>query len=421
MEPITKTMSSSKSYHLYQSLLKNAKNGFVRYNWVLMILLCFSYHLMAKEKGLWNTERLYQTPKWEEVKIANKPGMRSILYDSIPYHKKRTQVFAYYGTPKGQVPESGWPAVVCVHGGGGTAFDAWVKKWNEKGYAAISMDLEGHLPLKTGKKAKGSRLKTPHPGPSRKGVFNDYEKPIDEQWYYHAVAQITLAHSLLLSFEEVNQHKTGIVGVSWGGTLCSTTIGIDSRFKFAIPAYGCGFLSDSSGHQGQAITSGKKSEFVNQHYDAKKYLNRVNIPVFWINGTNDAHFDMPAISIFDHSTLRFELNMGHGHQAIWRLPEVYAFADSVIGKKTSLLKVKVPLVSRGDVHCKVDRPEIIDGVKLIYTTMNSERWEKRIWKSSNAILKKNQLHAELPENTKVCYFYITDQKGYSVSSPYIEM
>ena len=36
----------------------------------------------------------------------------------------------------------GWPAVICVHGGGGTAFPAWVQAWVDRGYAAIALDME---------------------------------------------------------------------------------------------------------------------------------------------------------------------------------------------------------------------------------------------------------------------------------------
>ena len=40
-------------------------------------------------------------------------------------------------------------AMVLVHGGGGTAFDAWVRAWVKAGYAAIAMDTCGALPRNT--------------------------------------------------------------------------------------------------------------------------------------------------------------------------------------------------------------------------------------------------------------------------------
>ena len=41
-------------------------------------------------------------------------------------------MFAYIGIPKGATADNPVPAVVCVHGGAGMAFDKWVKLWNDK-------------------------------------------------------------------------------------------------------------------------------------------------------------------------------------------------------------------------------------------------------------------------------------------------
>jgi hypothetical protein len=168
---------------------------------ILLVLLAITttgIALGGNKVGPFDLDALYQTPKWEETDLAKKGDMTGILYSSIPCQGKPVQVFAYYSTPKGNAPEGGWPAVVCAHGGGGTAFDRWVRMWNKHGYAAISMDLEGHLPINADK-GKG-RKPTPNPGPSRVGVFHDYAKPLDQQWYYHAVSQVILANSLLRSF-----------------------------------------------------------------------------------------------------------------------------------------------------------------------------------------------------------------------------
>ena len=120
-------------------------------------------------RRVWDLDTLFQTPEWRETDQAAQPGMTGLLYSSIPSKGQPVEVFAYYRAPEGPAPEGGWPAVVCVHGGGGTAFHEWVQKWNEHGYAAISMDLEGHLPLRETEEPKSPRLPTPHPGPARVG------------------------------------------------------------------------------------------------------------------------------------------------------------------------------------------------------------------------------------------------------------
>lgn len=68
-------------------------------------------------------------------------GIKPIYFDGLPWQGKPTRVFAWLGLPenvKGKIP-----GVVLVHGGGGTAFKEWVSKWNEQGFAAISIAVEG--------------------------------------------------------------------------------------------------------------------------------------------------------------------------------------------------------------------------------------------------------------------------------------
>src|SRR5690242_17988742 len=67
--------------------------------------------------------------------------MRALFFDGLPYRGKATRVFAWYGTPE---PKQGKvPGIVLVHGGGGTAYREWVEKWNQHGFAAISIAVEG--------------------------------------------------------------------------------------------------------------------------------------------------------------------------------------------------------------------------------------------------------------------------------------
>jgi dipeptidyl aminopeptidase/acylaminoacyl peptidase len=70
---------------------------------------------------------------------------------------------------------------------------------------------------------------------------------------YHAVADTILAHSLLRSHPRVDPKKVGVMGISWGGVIVSTVVGIDTRFAFGIPTYGCGNLADAANQYGKAL------------------------------------------------------------------------------------------------------------------------------------------------------------------------
>jgi len=65
--------------------------------------------------------------KAPEYEWADRQGpVWSLYYHGLPYKDKPTRVFAYYASPAtlGNVvkTEKGFPGVVLVHGGGGTAF-----------------------------------------------------------------------------------------------------------------------------------------------------------------------------------------------------------------------------------------------------------------------------------------------------------
>ncbi|MFT7629058.1 MAG: dienelactone hydrolase [Mariniblastus sp.] len=366
----------------------------------------------------WDIEQLFQVPKWEKTQAAAKPGMTGLLYDAIPVRGKRVQAFAYYRSPEGTAPEGGWPAVVCVHGGGGTAFDVWVKKWNDHGYAAISMDLEGHFP-------KGSPSRMENPGLKRLGIFKNYQDPIEQQWYYHAVAQAIQAHSLIRSFPEVNADKIGLTGISWGGTLTSTIMGLDSRFKFAIPVYGCGFLPESDGNQGMAIKPGEYSDFVNKYYDGSAYFSKVTYPTLWVNGTNDTHFPMPSTqkssqAVAGLAILRFELRMSHGHGAGWRPAEIYAFADSIVKDGLPLPKLTPPKIEGDQVTSSFVSTAKITKSQLLYTR-DSGLWPQRKWETAPAKTSAAEINAIVPEGATVLFFNLTDERGLLVSSEFIQI
>ena len=72
---------------------------------------------------------------------------------------------------------------------------------------------------------------------------------------YHAVSQTILANSLLRSLPEVEDEQVGLMGVSWGGIISSIVLGIDQRFAFTIPVYGCGYLNEADNHYKPALSN----------------------------------------------------------------------------------------------------------------------------------------------------------------------
>src|ERR1043165_853037 len=193
---------------------------------------------------VWDLQKLSQPPKVYDAPDQKADGVRGLFFEGLPYKGKPTRVFTWYGAPANPDGKK-LPAMVLIHGGGGSAFIYWVKLWNSRGYAAIAMDTCGCLPGSD----KGGGVKRPRHefgGPGGWGGFSHIDDPVEDQWPYHAVADAILAHSLIRSFPEVDPERIGVTGISWGGYLTCIVSGVDPRFKFAVPVYGCGFLGDNS-------------------------------------------------------------------------------------------------------------------------------------------------------------------------------
>ena len=304
----------------------------------LLCLLALSAALFAetiadRKVALGLVDTCAQAPKTYEAEGFKADGpIRAIFFDALPSQGKPTRVFAWIGLPAKR--EGKVPGIVLVHGGGGTAYKEWVQKWNAQGFAAISIAVEGQTDVDEKKDAKGRPIWARHAysGPARDGTFADTKLPLKEQWMYHALADTMLANSLLRSLPEVDATKIGVMGVSWGGVITSTVIGLDARFAFGIPTYGCGHLYDAENHWGRAL---QDNEGYMQIWDGMNYADRVKMPVLWLSWPQDAHFPLGCQAEHYRKApgprmVSLITKMGHSHPAGWNPPDSYAFAKSVV-------------------------------------------------------------------------------------------
>ncbi len=227
-------------------------------------------------------------------------AVKPIFFDALDWEGKPTRVFAWIGLPDGASKEKPAPGVVLVHGGGGTAFKDWVKEWNAQGFAAISIDVEGQTEQKGESGAKEKKRRSgakwqrhEHGGPARPGTYADFTKPLEDQWMFHSVADSILANNLLRSLPEVDPAKVGIMGVSWGGVITSTVIGLDQRFAFAIPTYGCGGLHKAASHYSKHLANNSLYPIL---WDPNLRLEKATMPVLWLSWTGDFHFPMDSLA-----------------------------------------------------------------------------------------------------------------------------
>jgi dienelactone hydrolase len=371
----------------------------------------------------WDLKALSKAPASSPAPGFETNGVRSIFFDGLPWQGKPTRVFAFVGVPEHKRGEK-VPGMVLVHGGGGTAFAGWVKRWNDRGYAAIAMDTCGAVP----RGSYGKWQRHDAGGPPGWGGFSQIDEPTQDQWTYHAVADAVLAHSLLRSLPNVDASRIGLTGISWGGYLTCIIAGVDSRFRFAAPVYGCGFLGDNSAWLKNFEQMGKETaaKWLGL-WDPSRYLSRAKMPMLWVTGTNDFAYPFDSLQKSYRlprapRTLCIRVRMPHGHGPAGEGPEeIRALADSIL-KKGKLLPRITGQSRKGDqLTVMFESRSPIAKAELNFTK-DTGVWQKRNWETIPAMLNaaKRRATATVPADATVFYLNLADANGLVVSSEHIE-
>lgn len=379
------------------------------------------------ETSPWNVKALGTAPKFEW--IDDKAPVRSLFYAGESYGGKPTRVFAYYASPGtlsgDDSKDKDLPAVVLIHGGGGTAFAEWAKLWAERGYAAIAMDLAGYQPIE-GKNphARNSRKRLGDGGPDQgdNEKFGSVDKAPREQWPYHAVANVVLAHSLIRSFKGVDSDRTAVTGISWGGYLTCIVAGVDDRFKAAVPVYGCGFLHDNSAWLGRfsKMNDGQRERWV-KLWDPSRYLPAVSMPILFVNGTNDFAYPLDSyMKSFDAvpnaKQLCITVNMKHGHQAGWAPKEIGLFIDQHLRDGTPLSVLGDIRIKEGQLKLAIKSSTKLVSAALHHTT-DTSAINKRTWITTPARIASSLVIAPAaPANATAWFVTVEDERGATVST-----
>jgi cephalosporin-C deacetylase-like acetyl esterase len=378
----------------------------------------------ATGQSPWKLQELFKTPqvyKVNDSRLKEENGIKPLYYQSVPYRGRPTKVFAWYGVPQKRTGKL--PGIILVQGGGGTAYKSWVQLWVDRGYAVIAMDTSGCIPIA----ALNKRPKwLPHDsgGPVLRTVFGKIDLPVEDQWPYHAVAAVILANSLLRSMPEVDPDRIGITGISWGGYLTNIVAGLDNRFRFAAPVYGCGFLGDNSSWKTTALPQlgPERAAKWLKLWDPSNYVGKATMPMLFCNGTNDKHYRPDSWQktyrlVKSPRQLAMRVRMRHAHPPAGDPPEITVFADSIVKDGKPLPEIIEQGKSGLSVWGKFkSKTPIVKGV-LNYTS-DSGCWTKRKWKAINAKLASSQrkVTAKLPSNWTAYYFNIYDKRGFLASS-----
>ena len=390
------------------------------------------------------------TTEFDDEKDSNNPNstVRGVLISGLNYSKadnaaKETKFFAWYGMPNNIPSGEKRPAVILVHGGGGNAYTQWVDKWTDKGYIAIALGLEGYEPLKLTNRQAGQEHTSIENfgGPSRTNVFfADTNEALEDQWFYHAVADAILANNLLRDpnfSTQIDTDNIGVTGISWGGIITNVLTGIDNRFKFAVPVYGCGFLYESPIYAAQLeILSQADKQFYLDNWEPSLYIPLQTQPTLFINGTNDKQFVMNIFTdTYAASTnekyLLIEKEMPHGHGPGRAPEEIYDFADYVTNYLPSAVKpltfTSETINSDKEINYNFEYNGTVDEAVLYYATDTIQwREDDYTWIAENATFNKTGINgtvtAKVPNEAQVYFVNVNNtatNKIYSSEMKYI--
>lgn len=386
--------------------------------------------------GEWPVERLQsEVPNF---RVVDESGpIHSLIYEGEPVAGKKTEVFAFYASPRtlGGAEDVTFPGIVLIHGGGGTAFSDWVWLWARRGYAAIAMDLSGHRPPAPSFDVEGEKISDHgHPRAERVRLerggldqshvekFESIGGSTDDDWPFHAVANVMKAHSILRQMPGVDPERTAVTGISWGGYTTCLAASIDDRFKAAVPVYGCGFLHEGESVQKPSIDAlGERRQAWVDAYDPGSHLGKANLPILWVNGTHDKHYVLDSYAKSytlnrGRNTYRIEPRMGHSHPAGWAPEEIGLFIDSVLADGTPLPELGAMQTDGGSITVPFESETKIVAAELHFTTAGGLRTERE-WQSLPARIEEGRILADgLPGEANTWLVTVTDDRGAMVTS-----
>ena len=351
-------------------------------------------------------------------------GVKSLFFEGPPYKGKNTRVFAYMALPKTK-PGEKVPGIVLVHGGLGSAFRRWVRFWCDQGYAAISMDTCGCV---SGNEFGDENVNhRPHPngGPQCKGNFALADDPPEDQWPFHAVSAVIRAHSLLRSLPEVDPTRIGLTGVSWGGWLTCLCASLDSRYAFAAPVYGCGYIDEDSFWKDNNLGGATEEQWRKWHtlWEPRHYLPFASCPFLWIDGSNDFAYPLSSLqkSVETLSSPYYRaiiLRMPHAQSPAERPRELVDFAAAMLKGGPAYPYCKGTEAKDGAVSA-VFNPGGFELIRaeLEYTT-DSGHWQEREWKTDTTDWDADASRAKtaLPEGVTAWYISAFTADGKTISS-----
>lgn len=363
--------------------------------------------------GPWREQDLFGVPAARPAEGFNEPGVEAVFLDGPPWRGRATRIFAWIARPALNNATAA-PAVVLVHGGGGTAFAHWARAWANRGCFAVAMDTCGC----TAGGEHQNRPRHEHGGPPSAGSHQAVNQPPEDQWLYHAVAAVTRSRSFIASKPGVDASRIGLAGISWGAVIGATAASLDPGFAAVSLVYGCGFadLDLPPTRPLHALTPAQRARWM-RLWDPSNYLGRLTTPASWVSGATDFAFH-PAAHRASHRLapgtqhVCMKPAFEHGHPQGETVPESIAFLEHHLLDGPPTIRALRSAADGRRLTATFSRPP-----RRAWLVHTADRgwWHERRWQTTEATVDNDTVAADAPPDATAAYLHVEDDRDLEAS------
>lgn len=347
--------------------------------------------------------------------------VEEIYYQSRSYQEKPVKIFGYFCYPAGAREKL--PAILVVHGGGGSADLNNTIAWAERGYAVLCIDLPGRGEQRLNSRSSGPDMDVPN--------LLRTEADMGSNYLVHAVAAARNGITYLTQRKEVDADRIGMVGLSWGGVITLLTNGQDKRLKTAINVFGAGYIPEGCTWQDRFnVKTREEMERWLTYIDPKNFLHTQHAPILFISGTNDHCYYLPTFQkSYEEVRVAKKLllipNLRHRflpfmQRIAWNWLDNKLKSGGSFPEVTELpvfekdrKKLVIPAIATAASH--------ITKANLYYTKGQPSRWTKLHWQSIEGYFEDGVYYFGIPKEmvSPEMMYYITvkDNHGSATSTP----
>lgn len=349
--------------------------------------------------------------KWYGEMYSN---TRAVFYD-VPTINGKKSVFAFIGIPKTRKPAAGFPAVLLIHGGNGSAFYEMARLWAERGFVTIAPDFNGMYAHSINER----QLVNPDGGNAGYGSIRDLHD--DNTWAYFSVLSAMRAIDVLQDLNEVDKNNIFSCGLSWGGFVQLLLSSVDKRIKAASVIYSSAFVEQSE--WGQIKLAGFEKDEDKKlwidYIEPHNYLQNITHPIFFTAGTDDVAFKMEsrrktAESITAPTYFGLRKNFPHGNFIGFEQMETTQFFMDCVEDKI----IPQPTVSLIGNEIRIMAGEKTSCLRLCYTKDNVDITDKQIWEE---IVIGNEVLLPIPTSATALFIVEITVDGLQFSSNMIRI